>query len=183
MLFFSYLCALFLVQREQAMKIICFSKINGEVKMVLKGDSSLLVNRKPFFIPDWSNDIRMTPCTVFRVSRLGKNIGAKFAERYYDSCAPGANIFAADFVAQGDWVYGFAFDYSLILGEMGYLELDDTGLILGIDQAIEKASSIMTIRQGDLIVIDQDAPSRNLQAEEVLSVEVAEKEILYCKIK
>lgn len=165
------------------MKIICFSKIDGEVRMVLKGDSSLLVNRKPFFIPEWSQDVRMTPCRVFRVSRLGKNIGAKFAERYYDACAPGVNIFAADYVAQGDWVYGFAFDYSLILGEMGHIALSDEGLLLGIDQAIERASSIMTIRQGDYIVIDQDIASRKLQAEEVISQEVDGKEIMYCKIK
>ena len=165
------------------MKIICFSNIDGEVKMVLKGDSSLLVNRKPFFIPEWSNDIRMTPCMVFRVSRLGKNIGAKCAERYYDACAPGANIIAADFVAKGDWTYGFAFDYSLVLGEMGHIALSDEGLVIGISEAVEKASSIMTIRQGDLIVIDKAIASRKLEAEELLCVEHDGKEILYCKIK
>ena len=51
------------------MKIIGFSEINGAVQMVLKCDSSMLVNRKPFFIPDWSQDVRVTPCVVLRVSR------------------------------------------------------------------------------------------------------------------
>ena len=64
--------------------------------MVLKGDSSLLVNRKPFFIPDWSSDVRMTPCVVLRVSRLGKHVSARFASRYYDAVAPGLNMQAAD---------------------------------------------------------------------------------------
>ena len=98
------------------MKIIGFSEINGAVQMVLKCDSSMLVNRKPFFIPDWSEDVRVTPCVVLRVSRLGKNIGAKFAMRYYDAVAPAFNIHAADILAQGDWVKAWGFDYALPLG-------------------------------------------------------------------
>ena len=85
--------------------------------MVLKCDSSMLVNRKPFFIPDWSDDIQMTPCVVLRVSRLGKNISAPFVHRYYDAVALGLNICAADYIEKGDWTRGCAFDYSLPLGK------------------------------------------------------------------
>ena len=104
------------------MKIIGFSNIDNTVQMVLKCDSSMLVNRKPFFIPDWSNDVRMTPCAVLRVSRMGKNIGQKFASRYYDAVAPGLNICAADVLAQGDGVKAWAFDYSLPMGKFMDLE-------------------------------------------------------------
>ena len=181
--FFSYLCALFLDTAKQTMKIICFSKIEGVTQMVLKGDSSMLVNRKPFFIPDWSTDVRMTPCVVVRVSRLGKNISARFANRYYDSMALGANIFAADYVAQGDWVRGFAFDYSLPVGEFVPVEEKVEGLVIDMDMAVEMASKVMTLRQGDWIMIDRDMPSRKLQAEEVIREERDGKEVLYCKIK
>lgn len=166
------------------MKIISFSKIDGQIKMAMKGDSSLLVNRKPFFIPDWSNDIRMTPCVVIRISRLGKNIGAKFATRYYDAAALGLNIFAADFVAQGDWTRGWAFDYSLPLGT--WLPLADNpwkDLVIDIDFAIELASQVMTLRQGDFIAIDCNIPSRQLIRDEVVKVQHNDQEILYCKIK
>lgn len=165
------------------MKIICFSKIGDTIQMVLKGDSSLLVNRKPFFIPDWSTDVRMTPCVVLRVSRLGKNIGSRFANRYYDSMALGVNIIAADYVAQGDWVRGFAFDYSLPLGEFAPIEQPIEGLVLDIDTAVEIASKVMTIRQGDLIVVDRDIAARALLPEEVIREEKDGKEVLYCKIK
>ena len=151
--------------------------------MVLKGDSSLLVNRKPFFIPDWSTDVRMTPCVVLRVSRLGKNIGSRFANRYYDSMALGVNIIAADYVAQGDWVRGFAFDYSLPVGEFAPIEQPIEGLVLDIDTAVEIASKVMTIRQGDLIVVDRDIAARALLPEEVIREEKDGKEVLYCKIK
>ncbi len=172
------------------MKIICFTKIDGQVKMVLKCDSSLLVNRKPFFIPDWSEDVRVVPCAVVRVSRLGKNIGQKFASRYYDAVAPGFNIFAADFVATGDWTSGFAFDYSLVVGEIEPLatpaELlgkEAASWVIDLDQAVELASSIMTLRQGDMIVIDQNVAARNLVPEEVLTEEQNGKEVVYCKVK
>lgn len=165
------------------MKIICFSKIGDTIQMVLKGDSSLLVNRKPFFIPDWSTDVRMTPCVVLRVSRLGKNIDSRFANRYYDSMALGVNIIAADYVAQGDWVRGFAFDYSLPVGEFAPIEQPIEGLVLDIDTAVEIASKVMTIRQGDLIVVDRDIAARALLPEEVIREEKDGKEVLYCKIK
>ena len=166
------------------MKIIGFSEINGAVQMVLKCDSSMLVNRKPFFIPDWSEDVRVMPCVVLRVSRLGKNIAAKFATRYYDAVAPAFNIYAADVLATGDWVKAWGFDYALPLGNFIDLERNpwqDT--IISFDEAIHRASEVMTLRQGDLIFIDRAIPSRPLLREEVLSVSIDNEELLYCKVK
>ena len=166
------------------MTIICFSRIEGEIKMILKGDSSLLNNKKPFFIPDWSRDVRMTPCVVLRVSRMGKNIGLKFASRYFDAVALGLNIFAADYMSLGDWTRGYAFDFSLPIGQ--WIDIEENpwrDLVIEMDEAIEKASEVMTIRQGDLIVIDRDIASRQLNKEELIEVYLNNKEMLYCKIK
>ena len=166
------------------MKIIGFSEINNELKMVLKSDSSLLVNRKPFFIPEWSQDVRMTPCIVVRVCKLGKCIAHRFAHRYYDCIAMGANLQAVDYVEQGDTIRGWAFDYSLPLGEFRPInEHIPTDLVIEIDEAIQRISEIMTIRQGDMIFIDRRIPSRALVPEEVLSYEINGEEVLYCKIK
>ena len=152
--------------------------------MILKGDSSLLNNKKPFFIPDWSRDVRMTPCVVLRVSRMGKNIGLKFASRYFDVVALGLNIFAADYMSLGDWTRGYAFDFSLPIGQ--WIDIEENpwrDLVIEMDEAIEKASEVMTIRQGDLIVIDRDIASRQLNKEELIEVYLNNKEMLYCKIK
>lgn len=152
--------------------------------MVLKGDSSLLVNRKPFFIPDWSSDVRMTPCVVLRVSRLGKHVSARFASRYYDAVAPGLNMQAADMVAQGKWTEGWAFDYSLVVGQFVLPErLGEHSLLITADEAIERVSKVMTIRQGDMIYIDCQADARRLVPEEEISVQKENNELLYCKIK
>lgn len=166
------------------MKIISFSNIDGQIKMALKGDSSLLNNKKPFFIPDWSQDVRMTPCVVLRISRLGKNIGKKFATRYYDAIALGLNIFAADFLSTGDWTRAWAFDFSLPIGP--WMAIEDnpwSDLVMDMDQAISTASQVMTLRQGDMIVIDRTQPSRQLLKEEVINILDNNKELLYCKIK
>ena len=82
------------------MKIIGFIAIDGSVEMVMKGDSCLLNNRKPFFLPEQDADIRMTPCIVLRVSRLGKHIAPKFANRYYDAVANGADFCNDTLLAQ-----------------------------------------------------------------------------------
>lgn len=166
------------------MKIVSFSNIDGQIKMALKGDSSLLNNKKPFFIPDWSQDVRMTPCVVLRISRLGKNIGEKFANRYYDAIALGLNICAADFLSMGDWTRAWAFDFSLPIGPWIAIEENPwSDLVMEMDQAIATASQVMTLRQGDMIVIDRAQPSRQLIKEEVITILDEDKELLYCKIK
>ena len=174
------------------MKIIGFVYNDGQTEMVLKGDSCLLNGRKPFFIPDWSNEIGVTPCIILRVSRLGKEIARKFADRYYDAIAPGEDFIALDKVREAKaagkpWTQALAFDYSLAIGEWSdKVESQESRVesyILSPEEAIAEASSVMTIRQGDLIYIQAACAPRKVQKEEVLRVEVEGEEKLYCKIK
>ena len=166
------------------MKIVGFTNIDNQVKMVLKSDSSLMVNRKPFFIPDWSQDMRYTPCVVVRVCKLGKHVAAKFASRYYDAIAPAVNIYAEDYRLQGDHVRAWAFDGSLPVGSFQSLDAyRPENLIMDIDEAICRVSELMIIRQGDLIFIERALPVKALVREEVLREEINGEEALYCKIK
>ena len=166
------------------MKIIGFSHIEGQVKMVLKCDSSLLVNRKPFFIPDWSEQVQYVPCVVVRVCKLGKHIAPKFASRYYDAIAPAVNIHAEDYRLQGDAVRAWAFDNSLPVGVFMPLEkYQPSDLIVDIDEAICEVSRLMTIRQGDLIFIERAIAAQDLIREELIREEIDGEEVLYCKIK
>ena len=92
--------------------------------MVLKGDSCLLNGRKPMFISDWTQELGVTDCIILRVSRLGKEVALKFADRYYDAIAPGADFIAMDTLreaqaTQQPWTKALAFDYSLAIGEWG----------------------------------------------------------------
>ena len=92
--------------------------------MVLKGDSCLLNGRKPMFLPDGTSELGVTECVILRVSRLGKEIAPKFASRYYDAVAPGADFIAMDLARKAQkegkpWTEAIAFDYSLAIGEIG----------------------------------------------------------------
>ena len=152
----------------------------------------MLVNRKPFFTPEGEVDIRMTPCVVLRVSRLGKSIERRFANRYYDAIAPGIDFVAWDKLCEarrigGSWTNAIDFDYSLAIGEWIDKEerrdVHGEELLISQEEAIEEASRLMTIRQGDLIYIDLNAPARCVVRDEVIIGPEWAKDKLYCKIK
>lgn len=172
------------------MKIIGFVYHNGQTEMVLKGDSCLLNGRKPLFVPDWTNELGMTECVILRVSRLGKEIAPKFAGRYYDAVAPGADFIALDRAREAQaagrpWTTAIAFDYSLAIGDWitdnGQWTMDD--LVLSPEEAVSEASKVMTIRQGDLIYIQRKHAPQPVHKEQIIRMETDGKETLYCKIK
>ena len=90
--------------------------------LLLKGDSALLVNRKPFFIPDETSSPVAYPALALRVCRLGKTVAPRYADRYYDAIAPALDIQAADLLAQAQtqgqpWTTAISLDGSFPLGE------------------------------------------------------------------
>ena len=180
------------------MKIIGFIYRDGSPEMVLKGDSCLLNGRKPMFIPDWTNELGVTDCMILRVSRLGKEIAPKFASRYYDAVAPGADFIALDIAREAQangrpWTKAIDFDYSLAVGE--WMEIGDWKLEIGDwkleigdwlmtpEEAVAEASKVMTIRQGDLIYIQAKQAPKVVHKEEVICKQIGGEEKLYCKIK
>lgn len=151
----------------------------------------MLNGRKPMFVPDWTSELGMTPCIVLRVSRLGKEIEARFADRYYDAVAPGADFVALDLLRaareKGDsWTRATCFDFSLAIGEFverSAFSHQLSDYVLSPEEAIEEASKVMTIRQGDLIYIQANQAPRRVEKEEIIRVEIDGQEKLYCKIK
>lgn len=173
------------------MKIIGFIYNDGKAEMVLKGDSCLLNGRKPMFIPDWTKELGVTECIILRVSRLGKEIAPRFADRYYDAVAPGADFVAMDTLremqeAKRPWTQALAFDYSLAIGEFvepSAFSHQPSDYVVSSEEAFAEASKVMTIRQGDLIYIQRRQAPRPVQKEEIIRVEINGEEKLYCKIK
>lgn len=170
------------------MKIIGFVYHEGKAEMVLKGDSCLLNGRKPMFMPDWTNELCVTECMILRVSRLGKEIAPRYANRYYDAVAPGADFVAMDILREAKkagkpWTKALDFDYSLAIGQWTNGQWTMENLVLSPEEAIAEASKVMTIRQGDLIYIQRAQAPRSVQKEEIIRVEIDGEEKLYCKIK
>jgi acylpyruvate hydrolase len=171
------------------MKIICIgrnyvkhakeldSEVPDEPVFFMKPDSALLLGNKPFYIPDFSKDLHHEVELIVKISRIGKNIEARFAHRYYDEIGLGIDFTARDLqrqlIAKGlPWEKSKAFDSSAVLGDflpkeqLGDLsQLDFSLLINGktvqkgnsrdmifpIDVIIEHVSKYVTLKIGDLI--------------------------------
>lgn len=171
------------------MKIICIGlnyrnhaaemgwKLPEEPVVFLKPDSSLLKNNKPFFLPDFSDNIQYEVEIVVRISRLGKGIAEKFAHRYYDALTLGIDITARDIQGKNakaglPWELSKSFDGAAPIGEfVPVSEIPDvrdidfrleingrkvqqgnsSDMIAGIDKIIEYVSRYFTLKTGDLI--------------------------------
>ena len=142
-----------------------------------KADSSLLKDRKPFFIPDELGTIEYEAEVVVRVCRLGKSISERFAPRYYDAVTVGIDFTARDLLKklsqQGlPWDMSKSFDGAAVLGEWiskdKFLDiqrlrfhLDVNGetkqegctndMIYKVDEIISYISRFFTLKTGDLI--------------------------------
>ena len=173
------------------MKIICvgmnYASHNKEMlhtlllsdpTIFLKPDSALLKDNKPFFIPDFTSEMHYETEIVVKIDRLGKNIAAKFAHRYYSEITVGIDFTARDLqrkLRDGGmpWEISKAFDSSAAIGDFIPLEtlnrdinnipfhLDINGLkvqegntqdmIFKVDKIIEYVSRFFTLKIGDLI--------------------------------
>lgn len=171
------------------MKIICIGRnyvkhaqelnhdVPSEPVFFMKPDSALLLDNKPFFLPDFSKDLHHEIELVIKISRLGKNIEAKFAHRYYDEIGLGIDFTARDIqrqlIEKGlPWEKAKAFDSSAVLGKfLTKEELGDMGkiifslkkngevvqsgdsqlMIFPFDTIIEHVSKYVTLKIGDLI--------------------------------
>ena len=72
------------------------TSVNKEPVIFMKPDSAILKDGKPFFIPDFSNEVHYETELVVRINRLGKNISPRFASRYYDALTVGIDFTARD---------------------------------------------------------------------------------------
>ncbi|MBO4621286.1 MAG: fumarylacetoacetate hydrolase family protein [Paludibacteraceae bacterium] len=175
----------------------------GERKsLILKGDSALLVNRKPFFIPDETQQPVAFPALALRVSRLGKHIAPRFANRYYDAVAPALDIQAVDMRAQAiangePWTSAVSLDGSFPLGEWTTQKANWIFWTNGTDEkkfavtdeqiaeAVSLVSKYMTIRQGDIIFLQLNGQPLTIKLNDSLTArrEGEDTDALFCRIK
>ncbi len=148
-----------------------------EPVIFMKPDSALLKDGKPFFIPDFSNEVHYETELVVRICRLGKNIAERFAHRYYDAFTVGIDFTARDLQrkfreAGNPWDLCKGFDSSAAIGELipadrftnpqalcFHLDIDGNTVQYGhtadmlftVAQIIAYASRFVTLKTGDLI--------------------------------
>ncbi|MDR0830435.1 MAG: fumarylacetoacetate hydrolase family protein [Prevotellaceae bacterium] len=174
----------------------------------LKPDSALLKNNKPFFIPDFSQQIEYEAELVFKIDKLGKNISEKFAHRYYSQAALGIDFTARDLQqqlrAKGEpWEISKGFDGSAVLSEFIDLENfinkneinfslkknneivqigNSKNMIFSIDKIIAYISQFYILRTGDLIYTGTPSGVGKVEIGDRLSGFIEGKEMLNFKI-
>lgn len=142
----------------------------------MKPETALLKDNKPFYLPDFSGRIDYECELVVRISKMGKNISKKFANRYYDEIGLGIDFTARDlqneFKAAGaPWEICKGFDNSAPVSEFISKEGFDinnlhfslkkngesvqrgntSDMIFSVDEIIEYVSKFFTLKTGDLI--------------------------------
>lgn len=153
------------------------SKNPTEPVVFMKPDSALLKNNKPFYIPDFSQELHYETELIIKFNRLGKNIDSKFAERYFAEIGLGIDFTARDLQrklkAEGKpWEISKAFDNSAVIGN--FLPVSDLGdiqhvrfrldingktvqngnsadMIFPINELVSYVSRFFTIKIGDIL--------------------------------
>ncbi len=163
--------------------------LSQEPQLYLKPDSSVLKDSKPFFLPDFSEDIRAGIELVVKVGRLGKSISTRFASRYYEEVTVGVNLVAHDLQQQlacegAPWDLAVGFDNSAVMGRFValaektpaqglhfHLEINGVTVQQGntaamrwtVEEGIARLSQYYTLKIGDLIYTGTPSPMVNVQ--------------------
>lgn len=150
------------------MKALIVTDISNCV-LQLVPDSALILRNNPWFRPaDASANAVAQVFAGAVISRLGKNIAAKFATRYYSQLVTAVHPAIAEENASIAWCR----DGALIVAPDTF---DPAAVPENfrevLNRAIEKVSAYITLKTGDLILLPVDHPSVPL--DEGLTTEIS----------
>jgi acylpyruvate hydrolase len=203
------------------MKIICIghnyrehakelnTPIPEEPVFFMKPDSAILLDNKPFYLPDFSREVHHEVEILVKIHRLGKNIERKFAHRYYNEITVGIDFTARDLQrkckAEGKpWEISKAFDGSAVVGKFikisnqinpqainFSLQLNGirvqsgntADMIFSIDQIIEYVSKFITLKIGDLIYTGTPQGVGPVKINDRLEAYIEDKKLLDIEVK
>ncbi len=203
------------------MKIICIGKNYlkhiqeldrkrpTEPVFFLKPDSAIIQRNRPFFLPDFSEEIHHEVELIYRICKVGKCIQAKFAHHYYDAIGLGIDFTARDLqrkcVSEGNpWEIAKAFDGSAVISkfvpkeQFENLQKIDFKLLLNgqcvqcgnsedmifpIDEIISYVSQFITLKIGDIIFTGTPEGVGKVAIEDHLQGFIGEEKFLDFKIK
>ena len=202
------------------MKIICVGRnyvehakeLQNEVPdkpvIFIKPQTALLLNKKPFFYPDFSKEVHYEGEIVLKIGKVGKSVQPKFAAGYIDSVTIGFDFTARDL--QNDlkkkglpWELAKGFDGAAAIGQFvkadqkNFTQLDFTikkngsivqqgntsQLIFSFEYLICFISQYFTLQQGDMIYTGTPAGVGPVQIGDVLDGYLGDKLLITCPVK
>lgn len=180
-----------------------------EPVLFMKPDTSVLLKKQPFFIPDFSDDVHHEVEILVKINRLGKHIDKQFAHKYYDEIGLGIDFTARDvqseLKAKGlPWEKAKAFDGAAVIGnwlpKSTFSDVNDISFSLKkndkivqngntshmlwkIDEIIEYVSKYFTLKIGDIIFTGTPAGVSKVEANDTLKGYIEDREMFSIKIK
>lgn len=204
------------------MKIICIgrnyvdhakelnNKVPTEPLYFMKPDSSILANRKAFYIPEFTSDVHYEVEVILKINRLGKNIEEQYAHRYFDEIGLGIDFTARDLQAQlkekgHPWEKAKGFDGSAVVSNHFHpvskfedvndipFSLTKNGevvqsgntkdMIFNTSKIISYVSKFMTLKMGDLIFTGTPAGVGPVTGGDILEGFIEENQMFRVKVK
>lgn len=202
------------------MKIICIGRnyadhakeMKSEVPeapiFFMKPDSSVLPKRNPFYLPDFTNELHYEVELIIKISRLGKNIGEKFAHEYYNEIGLGIDFTARDLQQKckekgHPWEIAKSFDNSCVIGNEFFDKKDlpknisfelhknqevvqqgnSKDMLFSPEQIIAYLSQFMTLKIGDLIFTGTPAGVGKVAINDVLEGYLEGEKMFRVKVK
>ena len=175
----------------------------------LKPDTSILLKKQPFFIPEFSDEVHHEVEVLVKIKKVGKYIDKKFAHKYYDEIGLGIDFTARDLQAKLKskglpWEKAKAFDGAAVIGKwlpkIQFADIDNinfslkkneeqvqTGntrlMLWKINELIEYVSKYFTLKIGDIIFTGTPAGVGKVFANDQLKGYIEDQEIFSIKIK
>ena len=142
-----------------------------------KPDTAILQKNRPFFLPDFSQNVQYELELVVRINKVGKCIQERFAHTYYNEVGLGIDFTARDLQNQcrekGEpWEIAKSFDNSAAVSEFVYLsdlpplnslqfqlflngqqvqQGNTSDMLFSVDKLIAYISQFITLKIGDLL--------------------------------
>lgn len=202
------------------MKIICIGRnyadhakeLNNPIPespvFFMKPDTALLPPHNPFFYPGFSKDVHFETELVIKISRNGRHIAERFANKYYKEISVGIDFTARDLQAickqKGlPWEIAKAFDFSAPVGR--FIKIDQwnqqnipfglkingewrqkgnsNDMLFSFDKIIAYVSQFVTLRSGDLIFTGTPSGVGPVKIEDQFEAFIGEEKLLSFHVK
>lgn len=203
------------------MKIICVGRnyaahaaeLNNDLPteplIFLKPDTAILRNGKPFYHPEFSQNIHHEIELVLKIGRNGRHIQPEFAGSYITHIGLGIDFTARDLQdklkkAGQPWELAKGFDHSAVLGDFQEIEqfsdwrniefgLKKNGewvqkgntkdLIFSFEDIICYVSKFYTLKVGDYIFTGTPEGVSKVEEGDVLEGFLGDNKMLFCEVK
>lgn len=175
----------------------------------MKPETALLRDNKPFYHPEFSNEIHHEIEVVLRISKEGKHISQKFAHNHYDEIGLGIDFTARDIQKEHKekglpWELAKAFDHSapisIFLDKKNFSNLynlnfklevngeekqkgNTSQLLFSFEYIIAFVSKYITFKKGDLIFTGTPAGVGRISAGDHLAGYLEDTKLLDFQIR